>query len=170
VTATHTPPRDQDQHIPDHDARTTAAQRVVAITCDQLTPPATPAGQAPECLLDYALIQIEERITEMQDITPVTFTGSQRLRKGMGLNILGHPQGGPMMLSPSGNGVVGVYNDAGLIQYATRALNGSSGSPCFDDDWQPVAIHHAERATHFGSVREGALLGPIFDAIRSLLT
>jgi hypothetical protein len=65
--------------------------------------------------LDYALIQIEERITEMQDITPVTFTGPQQFRKGMGLNILGHPQGGPMMLAPSGNGVVGVYNDVGLI-------------------------------------------------------
>jgi V8-like Glu-specific endopeptidase len=124
---------------------------------------------SPVGALDYALIQVEEGITRRIDVAPSTYTGSQPLRKGMGLNILGHPQGGPMKLAVSGNGVAGVYSDAGLVQYATRALNGSSGSPCFDDDWQPVAIHHAERATPFGSVREGILLGPIFDEIRSLL-
>ncbi len=80
--------------------------------------------------LDYALIQIEQNITSAADLLPVVYADHLRLRKGMGLNILGHPQGGPMKLSASGNGIVGVYTDAGLVQYATRALNGSSGSPC----------------------------------------
>ena len=74
-----------------------------------------------------------------------------------------------MKLAVSGNGIVGIYSDVGLVQYATRAINGSSGSPCFDDNWQPVAIHHAERAKAFGAVREGILLEPIFNEIRDLL-
>jgi endonuclease G, mitochondrial len=74
-----------------------------------------------------------------------------------------------MKLAPSANGIVGVYEDIGLVQYATRTLNGSSGSPCFDDNWQPVALHHAERAKTFGAIREGVLLEPIVNEVRSLL-
>jgi endonuclease G len=99
----------------------------------------------------------------------VEYGDFRALTKGTALNILGHPEGGPMKLALSGNGVVGVYREAGRVQYATRALNGSSGSPCFDDDWHPVAIHHAERAKSFGAVREGILLEPIFDQIRNFL-
>jgi V8-like Glu-specific endopeptidase len=125
-------------------------------------------GFSPVQELDYALIRIEDRITE-GNLMPVEYGDFRALTKGTALNILGHPEGGPMKLALSGNGVVGVYREAGRVQYATRALNGSSGSPCFDDDWHPVAIHHAERAKSFGAVREGILLEPIFDQIRNFL-
>lgn len=124
---------------------------------------------SPVGALDYALIRVEERITRTADVTLVGYADQRLLAKGTALNILGHPLGGAMKLALSGNGVVGVYPDVGLVQYATRALNGSSGSPCFDENWQPVAIHHAERATAFGAVREGVLLEPIFNEIRGLL-
>ena len=124
---------------------------------------------SPVGALDYALIRVEERITRAADVPPVGYADHQLLAKGTALNILGHPLGGAMKLALSGNGVVGVYPDAGLVQYATRALNGSSGSPCFDENWQLVAIHHAERATAFGAVREGVLLEPIFNEIRGML-
>jgi V8-like Glu-specific endopeptidase len=118
--------------------------------------------------LDYALIKVEDRIAK-GGLMPLDCSDFGPLAKKMALNILGHPGGGPMKLAPSGNGVVGVYREAGLVQYATRALNGSSGSPCFDDDWHLVAIHHAERAKSFGSVREGILIEPIFDQIGNFL-
>jgi V8-like Glu-specific endopeptidase len=118
--------------------------------------------------LDYALIQVEDRIAK-GDLMALDCSDFRPLAKKMALNILGHPKGGPMKLALSGNGVVGVYPEAGLVQYATRALRGSSGSPCFDADWHPVAIHHAERAKSFGAVREGILLEPIFDQISSFL-
>jgi V8-like Glu-specific endopeptidase len=119
--------------------------------------------------LDYALVCVEERITRAADAPPVSYADHRLPAKGTALNILGHPLGGVMKLAVSGNGIVGVYPDAGLVQYATRALNGSSGSPCFDKSWQLVAIHHAERTTAFGAVREGVLLEPIFNEIRDLL-
>jgi V8-like Glu-specific endopeptidase len=121
---------------------------------------------SPVGALDYALLQVEERIIHVEDLRPILYEGQPRLAKGMGLNMLGHPQGGPMKLAASGNGITGVYEDVGLVQYVTRALHGSSGSPCFDDNWQPVALHHAERARAFGAVREGVLLAPIFADIR----
>jgi V8-like Glu-specific endopeptidase len=124
---------------------------------------------SPVAALDYALLRVEERITQAVDRRPILYKGRQRLARGMGLNLLGHPQGGPMKLSASGNGITGVYEDVGLVQYVTRTLNGSSGSPCFDDAWQPVALHHAERPQAYGAVREGILLEPIMSEVRDLL-
>lgn len=128
-------------------------------------------SSSPVGALDYALIRVEEGISAAEDIWPVEYatTVPRPLAKGMPLNIIGHPLGEAMKLAISGNGIAGVYSDAGLLQYATKALNGSSGSPCFDDSWQLVAIHHAERARSFGAVREGVLLDSIYPEIRHLL-
>jgi endonuclease G, mitochondrial len=48
---------------------------------------------SPVGMLDYALIQVEERITDASDVLPIMYADHRRLGKGVGLNILGHPQG-----------------------------------------------------------------------------
>lgn len=126
-------------------------------------------SSSPPDHLDYALLHLEQSVTEAADLHPLAFNGSARPARGMPLIMLGHPQGGPMQLALSGNGVVGVYADTSRIQYVARAERGSSGSPCFDEDWRLVALHHAERSRTFGSVREGILMQPIYDEIRALI-
>jgi hypothetical protein len=37
--------------------------------------------------------------------------------------------------------VIGVNGNATRIRHRTNTLPGSSGSPCFDQDWTPVALH-----------------------------
>jgi len=74
-----------------------------------------------------------------------------------------------MMLAPSSNGVTGAYPDTGHVQYVSRTAPGSSGAPCFDDDWKVVALHHAVRSKMFGVIGEGILMSAIYGAIREFL-
>jgi endonuclease G len=74
-----------------------------------------------------------------------------------------------MSLAVNRNGVSSVDAQRGLVQYVTRTAGGSSGSPCFDDDWKVVALHHAERSRPFGSVREGILVSSIARELTDLL-
>jgi endonuclease G len=86
------------------------------------------------------------------------------------MHILQHPRAGPMMLALSKNGVTSVNADTGKIQYVTRSAGGSSGSPCFNERWDLVALHHAEVPKPFGSVREGILMKSILGRIQKHLT
>ena len=57
------------------------------------------------------------------------------------INIIQHPAGGPKQIALYDNLIV--YVDENRVQYLTDTLPGSSGSPCFDSDWNVVALHHS---------------------------
>lgn len=57
------------------------------------------------------------------------------------VNIIQHPGGGPKQIALYHNTVA--YVGAGLIQYLTDTLPGSSGSPVFNEKWEVVALHHS---------------------------
>jgi hypothetical protein len=57
------------------------------------------------------------------------------------LNIIQHPGGGPKQIALYRNAVV--YADDRIVQYLTDTMPGSSGSPCFNDRWEVVALHHS---------------------------
>ena len=118
---------------------------------------------------DFALLRVSDQIYGLKDIAPSTFTTNQ---PGLhsGLNILQHPEGNTMKLAISSNGVTGVYEDTGYIQYVSRTLLGSSGSPCFNDDWNVVAIHHAVRSRFAGAIGEGILTRTIYTKIKDYLS
>lgn len=63
------------------------------------------------------------------------------LNKGDWINIIQHPGGGPKQIALYDNLVV--YADDSRVQYLTDTLPGSSGSPCFDSEWNVVALHHS---------------------------
>lgn len=54
--------------------------------------------------------------------------------------IIQHPGGGPKQIALSHN-IVAFVNEKRL-QYLTDTMEGSSGSPVFNIDWQVVALHH----------------------------
>lgn len=54
--------------------------------------------------------------------------------------IIQHPGGGPKQIALSHNVVA--FVNARRLQYLTDTLEGSSGSPVFNTDWQVVALHH----------------------------
>jgi V8-like Glu-specific endopeptidase len=126
-------------------------------------------AKSPVDSLDYALLRVSESVQATTGAAPLPLGDSSGLDKGMGLHILQHPNGGAMVLGFSYNGLTGVYPNARRVQYATRAAGGSSGSPCFNDDWQVVALHHAARGRFFGSVGEGVMLNYIQDEVARFL-
>jgi len=77
--------------------------------------------------------------------------------------------GQSMKLAISSKGVTHVNEGGGLMQYVTAAAQGSIGAPCFDDDWNVVALHHAQRSRPFGRIGEGILSNRILEGIRNLL-
>jgi hypothetical protein len=87
------------------------------------------------------------------------------------LNIIQHPGGGPKQIAIYRNTVV--YADARVVQYLTDTLPGSSGSPCFNDRWEVVALHHSggwlrepgAKGTFFRN--EGMQMGLVLQGIRT---
>lgn len=118
--------------------------------------------------LDFVLLEVEANIQAEESIKPVPIELKSPPVKSA-LNILHHPGGEVMKLSSSSNGVTGVYEDRSLIQYITKAIDGSSGSPCFNDDWKVVALHHSQRSRSWGSIREGILIRSIYERIQRYL-
>ena len=117
--------------------------------------------------LDYALL----RLSGSKDfsIEPVLVSASSQLIPKSPLNILQHPEGNAMKVSLSNNGVVKTNELRGLVLYVNQTKQGSSGSPCFDNDWRLVALHHKEMDTSFGSIREGILLSAIYPQISKFI-
>ena len=116
--------------------------------------------------LDFVLLRVENKIKTAEGIKPLTYKPGAPADTS--LNIIQHPNGGPLMFAFSSNGVTGTYDD-GKIQYTNKAAGGSSGSPCFNDKWDLVALHHAERSTWKGIRREGIQFSYIYQRIRNYL-
>lgn len=125
---------------------------------------------SPTNKLDYVLLQVEDTILQAREIKPANWKDARRPMKNTGLNILQHPGGETMKVALSSNGITGVYERDGLIQYISETSGGSSGSPCFNDDWQVVALHHAQKARSFGAVGEGILFSAIHQEISEYLS
>jgi endonuclease G, mitochondrial len=117
--------------------------------------------------LDYVLLRIEPNPSA--PMRPVPFDATSTLMPHSSVHILQHPEGEQMKVSLSHNGIVKTQDSRGLVLYVNRTMGGSSGSPCFNQQWKLVALHHKELATSFGSVREGILFSAIYPQIASFL-
>ncbi len=58
------------------------------------------------------------------------------------LSILQHPNGQPLKLAFDTDAIIGVNENHTIVKYKTNTEPGSSGSPCFNIDWELVALHH----------------------------
>jgi V8-like Glu-specific endopeptidase len=116
--------------------------------------------------LDYVLLRVEDKISNANEVKQADCDFAGTLSRGMGLTVLQHPEGESMKLAVSRDGITSILHDSGLVQYATKTAGGSSGSPCFNEEWKVVALHHAERSKAFGSIREGILLSSIYQEIK----
>jgi len=112
--------------------------------------------------LDFVILKLKEPCKTIAPLSPSN--GRNEYPPGAAIHILQHPGGGSMKLSVSNNGVVKTFQDKGLLHYVTITAGGSSGAPCFDEQWNLIAIHRAEKATTFGSIREGILMNSIVTA------
>jgi hypothetical protein len=59
------------------------------------------------------------------------------------LFIVQHPATKPMKLGLDTEAVIGLNGNGTRVKYRTNTERGSSGSPCFNQNWELVALHHA---------------------------
>jgi hypothetical protein len=128
----------------------------------------SPAIVARDRALDFALLRLSAALASAPGLEPAPLADTRPIEKD-GLNLLHHPAGAAMRVSTTDAGVTRVLEGPGYLQYVTRSAPGSSGAPCFDDDWHVIALHHAERMKPFGSVGEGILMDRIKTEIRNYL-
>jgi hypothetical protein len=112
--------------------------------------------------LDYALVRIAEPLgskpigpnPNVDDPPPargwvrVPEQAPQFAAK-MAIIIAQHPDGEPLKLALDTDAIdqdkdktLGLRPGGMRVRYATNTLGGSSGSPCFDFDWNLIALHH----------------------------
>ncbi|AHJ96182.1 trypsin-like serine peptidase [Hymenobacter swuensis] len=105
--------------------------------------------------LDYALIGVEStprpesgRPTSVLTEFGYNFLFSEegKLIKGESINALHHPEGQPRQVSMRNNRLLALEEPAlnnTWMHYETDTLEGSSGSPLFNNQWEVVGVHHA---------------------------
>jgi hypothetical protein len=86
------------------------------------------------------------------------------------LYIMQHPEGRPLQLALDTSGVIEANSNHTRIRYRTNTESGSSGSPCFNKDWELVALHHAGdpnfAALHKPQYNEGIPVSAIVALLR----
>jgi len=110
--------------------------------------PETPAPTSDQ--LDFALVRLarafgDDRLAADDPESPArgwirVGVTSPPIHEAMPLLILQHPLDAPLQLGIDTNAVTKV--GPLRVRYATNTERGSSGSPCFDWNWNLVALHH----------------------------
>lgn len=57
--------------------------------------------------------------------------------------IVQHPGDGPLKFALDTQSVIGLNGNQTRVRYTTTTEPGSSGSPCFDGNWNLIALHHS---------------------------
>jgi len=114
-----------------------------------------PASDPPDHELDYALLRLASRagdakigpaLNKMEGFQPRGWikvpTTAHQFAADSPLYIMQHPEGQALKLAFDTQAIIGVNGKGTRVRYRTNTERGSSGSPCFDANWNLVALHH----------------------------
>lgn len=90
--------------------------------------------------LDFTFVWIEGTPGQTFGVIPL-LKNLPVVAVGEPANIIQHPQGHPKQIAVQENTVVG--QTASTIRYTTDTEPGSSGACVMNNDWTPIALHHA---------------------------
>lgn len=98
--------------------------------------------------LDVSVVALAERSVKGQPIDHYPWVKLiPRLGKaeaGDPVNIIQHPRGGLKQVALRNNEVIVIpEGKTHFLYYTTDTEPGSSGSPCFNDQWELIALHHS---------------------------
>jgi hypothetical protein len=85
------------------------------------------------------------------------------------LLIVQHPDAAPLKLALDMSAVIGLNSNATRLKYKVNTEGGSSGAPCFNANWELVALHHSGDPNfdrdHKPEYNEGIPIGAILDLL-----
>ena len=98
--------------------------------------------------LDFTIVAITALSARGQPITRYPWMKLiptlGKAEKGDPLNIIQHPRGGLKQIALRNNEVIDIpTGKPDFLYYTTDTEPGSSGSPCFNDQWELIALHHS---------------------------
>lgn len=82
------------------------------------------------------------------------------------LFIIQHPEGDPLKLTLDTDAIESVNPTRTRVRYRTNSEPGSSGSPCFDQNWNLVALHHSGDPNFSPQFNEGIPMDTIASYLR----
>lgn len=82
------------------------------------------------------------------------------------LIIMQHPKGEPLKLALDTDAIISVNANSTRVTYKTNTEPGSSGSPCFNLNWDLVALHHSGDASFKPEYNEGIPLSAILALLK----
>lgn len=102
--------------------------------------------------LDYALIKIKDQSDNpISDWGHAEFETFGQVQVNDLINIIQHPEGGKKKIAMPDR-VISNWKEKNYLFYLADTLEGSSGSPVFNQDWKVVALHHAGRSAVDGGL------------------
>jgi endonuclease G, mitochondrial len=98
--------------------------------------------------LDFTIVGIAETSAKGQSISHYPWLKFiptiGKVEKGDPLNIIQHPRGGLKQIALRNNEIIEIPSGKpDFLYYTTDTEPGSSGSPCFNDQWELVGLHHS---------------------------
>jgi V8-like Glu-specific endopeptidase/WD40 repeat protein len=121
---------------------------------------------SPTDSLDFVLLSIESNPNE--DVEPLKIS-KDIPKKYSPLNIIQHPGNQEMKVSLARNGITAINKGKDRIQYVTHTARGSSGSPCFNNNWELVGLHHAGIEETVIKKGQGILFSSIYQQINEFI-
>jgi len=127
-----------------------AAATAITLANYETAPPGAPMGRPASVPLDPDSLFVTNAELDFTfcAVRGLDFLGSVTLdRNSLNIgpsetvNIIQHPRGRPKEVAIKDNHVIKA--DSVVIHYACSTEPGSSGSPVFNNQWEPVALHHA---------------------------
>lgn len=99
-------------------------------------------------MLDFTIVGVTEVSAKGQPISRYPWMKLiptlGKAEKGDPLNIIQHPRGGLKQIALRNNNVIEIPSGKpDFLYYTTDTEPGSSGSPCFNDQWEMIALHHS---------------------------
>lgn len=85
------------------------------------------------------------------------------------LMVLQHPDAAPLKLALDMSGIVAQNGNQTRVTYTVNTEGGSSGSPCFNIDWELIALHHSGDPNFDRRDKPACNQGIPFSAILALL-
>jgi V8-like Glu-specific endopeptidase len=86
------------------------------------------------------------------------------------LSIAQHPNHEPLQLAFDSEAIIGVNSNRTRVRYRTNTEEGSSGSPCFNANWELVALHHSGdpnfEKLHKAEYNEGVPIDMIYGLLK----
>src|SRR5499426_1042631 len=108
----------------------------------------SPFSALPRSAINFTIVGVDDKSLRNRALSDYPWVkliaDLGKIEKGEDVNIIQHPRGGLKQIAFRRNEVIEIPDgQKDFLYYTTDTEPGSSGSPCFNDQWELIALHHS---------------------------